>query len=498
MSNDRLNDCFVVMPFGQKPLPSDPDRFHDFDKVYRVLIQRAIREAGMVPVRADERLGSALIHSDMFRDLRDRAVVLADLSLDNPNVFYELGMRHVMSARGTVLMCQQGSELPFDVKLSRTIFYNYDGQNLDWEEVERVVVQLVASLQQAKAGLPDSPVHALLPSVLRRDIPEEKVRRQRPEDAPDAEPQEEFQRLVAELWASQKKEPQLLAEAHQGSVFGSRAVAYLCLDTDPTTVTAKRLANHLNDGQQFRLANRLYEKVREAGKLTRGSLLAYASSYSEANLNVKGADHAISLVEDALESTRRQYAGAEESPDALLAFAECHRRLAGLRQWRWQLSKDSRDLDRALKALSSATDFNSTARQLGVMRHPGFLAQIQLKEMLLLRVRDGNINRPDVEGHQEAILAVKPEPDDDPVGVSYLSWFQAITLADMGIDEQSNERALKALSYDAKLKDNPKYWEIGGRQYTQLRRFIDQNSSQLRNQSLIGRISQILQTTGQA
>ena len=57
MSNDRLNDCFVVMPFGQKPLPSDPDRFHDFDKVYRVLIQRAIREAGMVPVRADERLG---------------------------------------------------------------------------------------------------------------------------------------------------------------------------------------------------------------------------------------------------------------------------------------------------------------------------------------------------------------------------------------------------------------------------------------------------------
>jgi hypothetical protein len=118
--------------------------------------------------------------------------------------------------------------------------------------------------------------------------------------------------------------------------------------------------------------------------------------------------------------------------------------------------------------------------------------------MLLLRVRDGNINRPDAEGHQEAILAVKPEPDDDPVGVSYLSWFQAITLADMGIDEQSNERALKALSYDAKLKDNPKYWEIGGRQYTQLRRFIDQNSSQLRNQSLIGRISQILQTTGQA
>ena len=123
----------------------------------------------MKPIRADERVTSAIIHSEMFRDLRDRVVVLADLSLDNPNVFYELGIRHVMSSNGTVLMCRKGSVLPFHVKLSRVIFYEFDGASLDWEEVERVVRSLKVALQEARKGQPDSPVHALLESVLRAD-----------------------------------------------------------------------------------------------------------------------------------------------------------------------------------------------------------------------------------------------------------------------------------------------------------------------------------------
>ena len=84
-------ECFVVMPFGKKPLPDD--RTYDFDKVYRVIITRAVQEVGLKPLGADETVGSRLIHSDMFKDLRDRAIVLAGLSLENPNVFYKLGIR---------------------------------------------------------------------------------------------------------------------------------------------------------------------------------------------------------------------------------------------------------------------------------------------------------------------------------------------------------------------------------------------------------------------
>jgi hypothetical protein len=64
------SECFVVMPFGSKPFPDASGRLYDFDKVYRVIIQRAIREADMTPVRADERVSSAIVNSEMFRDLR--------------------------------------------------------------------------------------------------------------------------------------------------------------------------------------------------------------------------------------------------------------------------------------------------------------------------------------------------------------------------------------------------------------------------------------------
>ena len=149
------DNCFVVMPFGRKPIPDSAGRVYDFDKVYRVIIQRAIRQAGLEPVRADERLGSHMVHAEMFADLRDHPVVLADLSLLNPNVFYELGIRHVMSPSGTVLMCRQGTLLPFDVNLSRVIFYDFDGESLDWEVVESVVQRVQAGLENAKRRQPE-------------------------------------------------------------------------------------------------------------------------------------------------------------------------------------------------------------------------------------------------------------------------------------------------------------------------------------------------------
>lgn len=493
----KPDQCFIVMPFGVKPFPDGSGRTFDFDKVYRVVIQRAVREAGMIPVRADEHVGSALIHSDMFRDLRDRAVVLADLSLDNPNVFYELGIRHVMSSSGTVLMCRKGSVLPFDVKLSRTIFYEFDGQALDWEEVERVLEPLKLSLEEARKGLPDSPVHALLPdSVLRRGDGAFTVSTPyvQNEASSVGAPLEEYQRLVAELWKTRGESEADLFADQCDSIFGSRALAYLCLDNDPVSETAIRVANHLNDCEQYQLANELYARQFAAGVLPRSALLAYASSYSEANPDVKGADDAIKMVEDAMAKVEQQMPRSAPEENTTLVYAECHRRLAGLRQWRWELSREARDLERAISASADAIRFNDEARTLGELKHPGYLAQSRLKNMVLLRIRDHSLERPDVEGNRDAILALKPQPEDHPVGLSFLGWFQAITLADMGAAEESNTKALKTFGTDMTLKDE--YWEIGRRQYVQLRRFLEFYAPHLRHPSLVGRISQVLQAGG--
>jgi hypothetical protein len=151
------------MPFGQKPCKDGSQKQYDCDKVYRVF-QRAIRLAGLQPLRADEQPGG-LIHADMFRELRMAPVVLADLSLENGNVYYEVGIRHALRAGGTVLACREGTELPFDLRHSRVHTYRYDGQSFDFEEVERFTAELCLALQEATRCKVDSPLYALSESA---------------------------------------------------------------------------------------------------------------------------------------------------------------------------------------------------------------------------------------------------------------------------------------------------------------------------------------------
>lgn len=495
-------ECFVVMPYGSKPFPDGSGRLYDFEKVWRVLIARAVREAGMVPIRSDQREASGIVHSEMFRDLRDRAVVLADLSLDNPNVFYELGVRHVMNASGTVLICRHNANLPFDVRLSRVIFYDFDGQNFDWEEVERVLKSLKVSLVEAATGRPDSPVHALLESVLSKaEAAAQPVAAGAPEAAPDAEPCDPYQQLAASAWQQRGDTLDKLFDGQRSSIFGSRALAHLAMASglpkgqDSGTDLSRRLANHLNDGQQYRLANRLYEALLSAGRLSRGSQLAYATSYSEAHDDIEGATKAIAIAQSALDKAEEDHPGSD-SMEAVTARAECHRRIAGLRQWYWQKSLQPVDLDAAIRSFDDAVHWNDRARQIGALKHPGFLAQARLKLLVLLRIRDGSVDRPDHERHRDAIVALSAQPNDDVKGLSYLGWFQAITLADLGQAEAALRKARATQVDDANLRASAEHWEIGRRQYSLIRRFIEQYLPFLRHHGTVGQISQMLQVGG--
>ena len=90
------------MPFGQKP-GKDGVLIH-FNRAYQELIQPALIDAGLEPFRADQELRSGDIGTDMFQELLLADLVLADLTIDNPNVWYELGVRHALRARGIVLI----------------------------------------------------------------------------------------------------------------------------------------------------------------------------------------------------------------------------------------------------------------------------------------------------------------------------------------------------------------------------------------------------------
>lgn len=99
----------------------------DFDYVYEHVFAPAISAAGAVAVRSDFERGGGFIHTSMLERLLLADVVLADVSVSNPNVFYELGIRHAPRPRATItLSCAATGPLPFDVAALRHLRYGID------------------------------------------------------------------------------------------------------------------------------------------------------------------------------------------------------------------------------------------------------------------------------------------------------------------------------------------------------------------------------------
>jgi hypothetical protein len=98
----------------------------NFDDVYNLLIGPALKRADCVPFRADKEPGAGDIRTDMYYELVTADVVLADISILNPNVFYELGVRHGVAERGVFMIHGGWSTRPFDVAPDRT--FSYDGK----------------------------------------------------------------------------------------------------------------------------------------------------------------------------------------------------------------------------------------------------------------------------------------------------------------------------------------------------------------------------------
>ena len=82
--------CFVVMGFGKKT-DFQQQKTYDLDKSYRVIIQKAVEEAGLECIRADDVVHAGIIDKPMYELLLGADVVVADLSTANANAIYELG-----------------------------------------------------------------------------------------------------------------------------------------------------------------------------------------------------------------------------------------------------------------------------------------------------------------------------------------------------------------------------------------------------------------------
>jgi Flp pilus assembly protein TadD len=157
---------FVAMPYGSREGQLDTETSTSksvtikFDEVWSGILRPAIPKRFKCK-RADELRKPGLIDQLYNQWLLDADVVLADLTLGNPNVFYELGIRQALSKRGTVLVAHLGTKLPFDVR--NQVVLHYDA--FDAASLLRFQGELREAIETAASHELDSPVHVYLPGL---------------------------------------------------------------------------------------------------------------------------------------------------------------------------------------------------------------------------------------------------------------------------------------------------------------------------------------------
>jgi hypothetical protein len=129
-ANDLDDVCFVISPIGSA---DSVERKHA-DLVLSTLIEPALLELGLRAVRADGISKPGLITGQVMDHVSRAALVIADLSFGNPNVYYEPALRHA-TRKPAVQLIRTSDKLPFDVGQYRTV-------HIDMTDIYTLVPQI--------------------------------------------------------------------------------------------------------------------------------------------------------------------------------------------------------------------------------------------------------------------------------------------------------------------------------------------------------------------
>lgn len=105
--------CFVAMQFTD-----------DYNALYEEVIRPTCESFQYKVLRADDFYSSSTIIDDITRTIRECAIVIADVTPNNPNVFYEVGFAHGIGKPTILLSDRKREKLPFDISGVRTLFYD--------------------------------------------------------------------------------------------------------------------------------------------------------------------------------------------------------------------------------------------------------------------------------------------------------------------------------------------------------------------------------------
>lgn len=155
--------AFIIRPFGTR-------KGIDFNAVEDKLVGPALQSVGAEGRTTGEILEAGNIRIDMFQQLLVADLVIADITTNNPNAFYELGIRHALQEKRTFLIRAKlppsqtvaeakEADVPFDLKTDRYFEYDPTNPELSLDTLTQAMRETVASLRQ------DSPVFLSLPNL---------------------------------------------------------------------------------------------------------------------------------------------------------------------------------------------------------------------------------------------------------------------------------------------------------------------------------------------
>jgi hypothetical protein len=142
--------CFVIQGFGKKTDFTD-GRVLDLDASYAV-IKEAVEAAGFECLRADEIVHSGTIDQPMYEHLLRADLVIADLSTQNINAAFELGVRYGLRPRATIIVAEEGFKQAFDVSHLMIRRYKHLGEDIGRKEAARFQKELRDAMTEIVAG----------------------------------------------------------------------------------------------------------------------------------------------------------------------------------------------------------------------------------------------------------------------------------------------------------------------------------------------------------
>jgi hypothetical protein len=139
-----MSICFVIQPFDSGK----------FDKRYDDTFEPAIRDAGLQPYRVDRDPSVEIPIASIEDGIRKSSICLADISTDNPNVWYELGFAFA-SNRSVILVCsdeRDSPRFPFDIQHRKIIKYKTESSQ-DFDKLKAEISQCISHLQRSDGFL---------------------------------------------------------------------------------------------------------------------------------------------------------------------------------------------------------------------------------------------------------------------------------------------------------------------------------------------------------